>query len=149
MDKKWKWWVVAGVALAGLLLVLMVLFAQAMELTPPYTRARIVRRAVDTLADPRALLEYILARPVAVSKCKGAVLSMLRSPSMARFTGAVEARKSPRADDYGNFWTVIGWVDAENAFGATVRDSYWCRISNYAMDGWTVQRVSVGGVVWE
>ena len=51
----------------------------------------------------------------------------------------VSARKSP---GYGDLWTVVGWVEAENGFGVVVRNAYWCKVSNYDVGGWTVQDVS-------
>jgi len=144
MNKRRIRWMTAGVILAALTLALMALVVEAMELNPPYTRDRIVKQAVDTLADPRALLEYVLNRPVAVSKCKGAILRSLRSPSTARFCGARDAteiaRKSP---GYGNFWTIVGCVEADNAFGVTTRSAYSCKVSNYNVGGWTIQDVSL------
>lgn len=44
----------------------------------------------------------------------------LKSPSTADFCSSRECKVSKS----GDVWTVTGWVDAQNGFGATIRSDY-------------------------
>lgn len=50
--------------------------------------------------------------------CEGAVEQNLKAPATAEHAGQSVTGSGP--------WTVVGAVDAENAFGALVRTSYTC-----------------------
>jgi len=56
----------------------------------------------------------------AIVACENAVETMLKSPSTARFNSAASG---------DNPWTIVGSVDSENSFGATVRADYQCTVS--------------------
>lgn len=46
----------------------------------------------------------------------------LKSPSTAKFCKYTEASCTYNAST--NYWTVTGWVDAQNSFGATIRQNF-------------------------
>lgn len=54
-----------------------------------------------------------------------AVKEQLKSPSTAEFSPKDET--TFEIDE--NVWTVSGWVDAQNSFGATIRNSYTVKIT--------------------
>lgn len=56
------------------------------------------------------------------NQCREWAKDHLRSPSTAEFSG--EQVRSAGTDE----WTVTGSIDAQNAFGATVRATYTCDI---------------------
>lgn len=58
----------------------------------------------------------------ALGACKEAVLQGMKSPSTANFTDEL-VRKDL---DLPNAWEVYGSVDAQNSFGATVRNTFGC-----------------------
>lgn len=41
-------------------------------------------------------------------------------------------------------WHVVGAVDAENSFGATIRTDYSCRVVKDDNDDWILRDVSLG-----
>jgi hypothetical protein len=49
----------------------------------------------------------------------------LRAPSTAKFCDFKEARVSV---DGGDSYTVVGWVDAQNGFGAMLRNNFVCKL---------------------
>jgi hypothetical protein len=55
----------------------------------------------------------------AIRACENAVEDMLRAPATAQFNSSASG---------DNPWTVVGTVDAENGFGATVRAEYECTV---------------------
>lgn len=57
--------------------------------------------------------------------CQQFVEDRLRAPSTAKFPTARRVNIVNTADR----WKVEGWVDAENAFGATIRSDYVCIVS--------------------
>ncbi|MBQ7119638.1 MAG: hypothetical protein IJO09_05440 [Oscillospiraceae bacterium] len=56
----------------------------------------------------------------AMSIAENAVEQRLKSPSTADFS----SRSETSISNSGNSWTVSGWVDAQNSFGATARSNY-------------------------
>jgi hypothetical protein len=58
-------------------------------------------------------------------ECEKFVSSRLKAPSSASFASFSELRISGSGDGP---WTVIGWVDAANAFGAKLRKPYVCEV---------------------
>lgn len=62
-------------------------------------------------------------RPVlAKIACENAVKNSLKAPSTAKFTGT-------QASGSGNSYRVTGAVDAENSFGAALRNTFACSVS--------------------
>jgi hypothetical protein len=58
-------------------------------------------------------------------ECREAVKEQLKSPSTAKFPGLLESDAQARETDDGQrVW--VGWVDAENGFGGTVRTDFIC-----------------------
>ena len=55
-----------------------------------------------------------------IQKCEDKVKNTLQAPTTAQFSG-VKATKH----DFG-VWTIEGDVDAQNSFGAMVRDTFSC-----------------------
>ncbi|MBW4617758.1 MAG: hypothetical protein KME17_00015 [Cyanosarcina radialis HA8281-LM2] len=62
--------------------------------------------------------------------CKSAVLDSLKSPASARFS------KGPHTMEiFIGIYAVIGGVDAQNSYGALLRNKYFCYFSNEPKKG--------------
>jgi hypothetical protein len=68
--------------------------------------------------------------------CRDFVKQALKSPSSADFG-------DESADGSGTTWTVIGHVDSDNSFGASIRNNYRCTVE-VSGDSWTL--VSLDGL---
>lgn len=70
--------------------------------------------------------------------CKQFVEDHLRAPSTADFQGygSMTAAGGPTT------WTVGGYVDAENGFGAQIRSDFTCKVSSADGDSWTLEDIS-------
>ncbi|MDO8469167.1 MAG: hypothetical protein Q7S29_05410 [Candidatus Peribacter sp.] len=62
------------------------------------------------------------ARPFVQICAENQIREMLRSPSTAKFSW------TPDISKYGNNYAVFSYVDAQNAFGATLRQNWQCRV---------------------
>lgn len=75
--------------------------------------------------------------------CQAKVSERLSSPSSAKFPlfsgGDVNARQ---VND--STYSVMAWVDAQNAFGATVRSSFLCEVV-YGSKGWRLSSLNLSG----
>jgi hypothetical protein len=69
--------------------------------------------------------------------CEEFVGRRLKAPSTAEFSGTT-VTGGPVT------FTVAGSVDAENSFGAKIRNSYICKVSDAAGDSWSL--VSLSGL---
>jgi len=58
-------------------------------------------------------------------ECERFVRNSLRAPSSADFAPHRELAISGQG---AGPWTVVGWVDAQNAFGAKIRNTYVCEV---------------------
>lgn len=98
-----------------------------------------VRRIAAELADERRQeLCTDGARASAVQQAQQAVSDRLRAPSTADFLSS-----SVRATRSGCDWIVSGEVDAQNAFGGTVRSSYRAKVRPLTSESWLPLEVSV------
>jgi hypothetical protein len=67
------------------------------------------------------------------------ILSGLKTPTTAKFSGANYEQRDT------NVFLVSGYVDSQNSFGAMMRGSWLCLISNSPPDSWTCIMASVDG----
>ena len=67
------------------------------------------------------------------------VSEQLKSPSTAKFSKTSECTISVD----GNTWTVSGWVDAQNSFGATLRNNYTVKITFSSKEKYTVDKCNI------
>lgn len=75
----------------------------------------------------------------AVVQCEKEVKRRLKAPSTAKFvTREQEVYKMGESE-----WGVIGAVDAQNSFGATVRSEFACKLSREEYGQWTFHDVLV------
>jgi hypothetical protein len=74
--------------------------------------------------DKRTYISELEAKIVA----EGQIKTVLKSPSTAEFSGVGDTKYTPITNGY----TVRGYVDSQNSFGATLR-------SNYSIDIWVDQ----------
>jgi hypothetical protein len=72
--------------------------------------------------------------------CEDFVEDRLKSPSSAEFSGIFDTTISGSGDDY----TVTGYVDAQNGFGAMLRSNYTCQVRDDGNDRWSL--VSLSGI---
>jgi hypothetical protein len=56
--------------------------------------------------------------------CHQFVEDRLKAPSTADFEDVDEYKASNSA----GVWTIVGWVDSENSFGAKIRTDYVCKV---------------------
>lgn len=75
----------------------------------------------------------------AITIAEKQVKAKLKSPSTAKFSAASETSVTRS----GNTWRVTGWVDAQNGFGATLRNSYTVKIEFASSDTYTVKECTV------
>ncbi|SCW45281.1 hypothetical protein SAMN02910456_01184 [Ruminococcaceae bacterium YRB3002] len=68
-----------------------------------------------------------------------AVKSQLRAPSTADFCSVSEATISHS----GNTWSVSGWVDADNAFGAHLRSNFSVRLTFDSSNKYTINSCNI------
>lgn len=61
------------------------------------------------------------------SACHDKIESKLKSPSSAKFEGLTEFTANKSSD--GESWQLSGHVDAENSFGAKIRQSWSCTVT--------------------
>lgn len=76
--------------------------------------------------------------PAAYSRCKDFVRARLRSPSTADFPFLDHTATQHGADTFA----VRSYVDAQNAFGGTVRSQYVCRVVRRGED-WSLVDVTM------
>ena len=75
----------------------------------------------------------------AITIAEKEVKAKLKSPSTAKFSSSSETSVTRS----GNTWRVTGWVDAQNGFGATLRNSYTVKIEFASSDTYTVKECTV------
>lgn len=71
---------------------------------------------------PPAAAVHVPGETEAWVMAKGFVKNALRSPSTADFGGVFD--QSPNCSEVSGSWKCIGWVDAQNGFGATIRNYF-------------------------
>ena len=76
---------------------------------------------------------------VAMTVAEKAVKSKLKSPSSAEFSPKDETTINVS----GNTWTVRGWVEAQNSFGATIRNSYSVKFTFNSSDKYTIEYCNI------
>jgi cbb3-type cytochrome oxidase subunit 3 len=90
----------------------------------------------ETTADRAAKYEPSAAD--AERMCQENVKGKLKSPASATFGGV----RSLISDDFDtDEWTVTGWVDAENSFGANLRTDWTCEAVHTGGGNWRTRTV--------
>ena len=73
------------------------------------------------------------------------VKERLAAPSKADFGGVLEQNPQSHVNAGKNgYYTVRGWVDAQNAFGGTVRQDFMCVVLDHGEDIWTCEMLTLG-----
>ncbi len=100
---RWTWWRITLAALVVLPIVIMVV----------------------TPSDPARQADFDKAyeQGIARSKCERAIKDRLKAPATAKFEMTQAGR-----NDRGTY-AVIGYVDAENSYGAMLRSVYGCELA--------------------
>ncbi|WP_455502025.1 hypothetical protein [Gemmiger sp.] len=75
----------------------------------------------------------------AITIAEKEVKAKLKSPSTAKFSSSSETSVTRS----GNTWRITGWVDAQNGFGATLRNSYTVKIEFASSDTYTIKECTV------
>ncbi|MEW2635249.1 hypothetical protein AB0903_27295 [Streptomyces sp. NPDC048389] len=73
--------------------------------------------------------------------CEDFVKQRLKSPGTAEFPGVMDseyAKTTVLSDTKPWKYKVVGVVDSQNGFGATVRSNYSCTVSTKDNDTWTL-----------
>lgn len=120
--KYFKWFVIILVAVVGLLLVVS-------ERTNPST-ATFSNKITDSYGHDEFDANVIAERIVS---------SELKSPSTAKFCKESECTIS--VDN--KTWTVSGWVDAQNSFGATLRSNYTVKFTFTSEENYTIDMCNI------
>ena len=76
--------------------------------------------------------------------CKDFVTRNLKAPASAAFP--LSNDPSVHIGQAGGLWSVVGYVDAQNSFGAQLRQSFTCQIS-YSGTTATLHKLTLGGHV--
>ncbi len=77
----------------------------------------------------------------AADRCRDAVTERLKAPSTAEFS---DVQVTEEAGNLLTFYTVKGKVDAQNSFGAQVRNGFSCKFQiEKSDDSWLMTDVSV------
>lgn len=69
--------------------------------------------------------------------CEGFIESELVSPASAEYTHTSTEFNDP-------VYTVVGYVDSDNALGATLRSDYTCEVRRSGEDEWTLLSLDLG-----
>jgi len=121
--KKWQVWAVVT-------LVIVIVIANKFEPTPtPETPEQIEAKKEDN------------DRMYAQQNFKRFVEGYLKAPSSAKWQNQFELGAAPTKDKQGkkikDVWEVWGYVDAQNSFGAMIRQNWYVKMRKDAND-WTV-----------
>lgn len=71
--------------------------------------------------------------------CERLVTDALRSPSSATFSGPSDTKTLSISP---NVWRINGWVDAQNGFGAQIRNNYECQV-RYTGTSWQREALTI------
>lgn len=71
--------------------------------------------------------------------CQDFVSKRLKAPSTAKFADLYDVKAFKEA---GHF-TVIGWVDSQNSFGAQIRTNYTCSVEPTTGDKWRLLSIDI------
>lgn len=78
---------------------------------------------------PSASMAYVM--------CQSFVKDRLKAPSSAKFPGMFEETYSDATTKLSETqFRVRSWVDAQNSFGAMIRNNYTCTVSYTGNDNW-------------
>ncbi len=81
-------------------------------------------------------------RLVAFNMCKSFVEGSLKAPSTAKFPGFTDSSSSTVVTANGSY-TVVSYVDAQNSFGAMLRNRFVCRIQPTVSGAWTLLSLDI------
>ena len=77
---------------------------------------------------------------MAYIQCEDAVRESLKAPSSAEFSGFFGSEVIVQGD---RRYAIIGWVDAENSFGAKIRTKYICKTRDEGNGRWSFEPLMV------
>ncbi len=78
--------------------------------------------------------------------CQDFVKKRLRAPGTAKFPGMFEETSSQATTALGsNSFRVRSWVDAQNGFGALIRNDYVCKVTYTGSDNWRLDDLQMNG----
>jgi hypothetical protein len=92
-------------------------------------------------AEPTKTMAYV--------QCTNAVSSRLKAPSTAKFGNYSDSLSKPIKsvlNSYGEeniTFLVVGYVDAQNGFGAMLRNSYSCTITGMPGNRWHLESLDI------
>lgn len=69
----------------------------------------------------------------AAAMCEKFVSKQLRAPATAKFSGTEDTTITPLGNGR---WKAVGYVDAQNGFGALIRNDYSCTVEYMGQDKW-------------
>jgi len=93
--------------------------------------ALIANRSAETAGDSttnNGTMAYVM--------CQDRVKESLKAPSTAEFSGITETQIAPQGN---RKYAVIGWVDAQNSFGAKLRTKYICKATDEGNSQWNFE----------
>lgn len=112
--------IVALITILVFILAMVIAWAAAGDFTPTPSTAQSSSSSVNNSKDDfdhDKFDAFVVAKKVVEDK--------LKSPSTAKFCDTRDATISLS----DNTWTVNGWVDAQNSFGATIRNTFTVKIT--------------------
>ncbi|MFJ4902916.1 hypothetical protein [Streptomyces sp. NPDC088727] len=105
-------------------------------------RIRVITAALAVLAGA-SLVACDPAEPTgqgAAVMCEKFVKERLKSPGTADFSGVSDTQIKTISGSKPWRYLVTGYVDSQNGFGATVRNTYTCDVSTKDNDTWSLTR---------
>lgn len=112
--------------------------------TAPKRRRRwwIAAAAVAVLAAAGGAVYALLPNDEdrAVDRCQQSVTAKLRSPSSASYGKVTVVAEDGK---FATYYKVFGTVDAQNAFGATIRGVYRCEVNRENNGDWLVTSTEI------
>ncbi len=80
----------------------------------------------------------------AFEMCKDFVKDRLKAPSTATFRNFFQDDGEVSVSGYGDGpYTVMSTVDSQNGFGAKIRSSFSCTVTNTSGDNWRLNSISI------
>ncbi|MCB5168013.1 hypothetical protein LG634_24695 [Streptomyces bambusae] len=77
--------------------------------------------------------------------CEKFVKQRLKSPGSANFSGASDTSVTAISSSAPWKYQVMGHVDSDNSFGASIRNTYDCTASTPDGETWTLDNLSLSG----
>ena len=137
--------VMIGVSFVGYLAVKMLVPPPTPEEQATQRRADATKRAERDArqATQQAEDDEYGSRSMAIALAQDSIKNLLKSPSTAKFPSWFKIRHSRGEGEYVH--SVSGWVEAQNSFGALIRNDWLVQLEFTPPDDWKILNVDFAG----